>query len=136
VVGGAFHLVGSQESAARAAIVAAATEPGGEVSARVAPGAEAALEVSARWTPGLEAEVLVALVQDHAISRVERGENAGRTLEHVAVARVVSWVGAGAGAFSGRIELPGARDADRAVVFVQERDGGRIHGVTSVQVHR
>jgi hypothetical protein len=136
VVGGAFHVVGSQESAARAAIVAAAAEPGGEMSARVAPGAEAVLEVAARWTPGIEAEVLVALVQDHAISRVERGENAGRTLEHVAVARVVSWVGAGAGAFSGRVKVPGAQDADRAVVFVQERNGGRIHGVMSVELHR
>ena len=136
VVGGAVHLVGSEESAARAAIVAAAIGPGGEVSARVAPGTEGVLEVAARWAPGIEAEVLVALVQDRAISQVKRGENAGRTLEHVAVARVVSSVGAGAGAFSGRVDLPGARDADRAVVFVQERNGGRIHGVTSVELHR
>jgi hypothetical protein len=136
VVGGAVHLVGSEESAARAAIVAAAIDPGGEVSARVAPGTEGVLEVAARWAPGIEAEVLVALVQDRAISQVKRGENAGRTLEHVAVARVVSSVGAGAGAFSGRVDLPGARDADRAVVFVQERNGGRIHGVTSVELRR
>jgi hypothetical protein len=136
VVGGAFHLLGSEESAARAAIATAATEPGGVVSARVAPGTEAALEVAARWPPGIEAEVLVALVQDHAINRVERGENAGRTLEHAAVARVVSRIGAGAGSFSGRVELPGGQDADRAVVFVQERNGGRIHGVASVELHR
>jgi hypothetical protein len=136
VVGGAFHLVGSKESAARAAIVAAATEPGGEVSARAAPGTEAVLEVAARWPPGIEAEVLVALVQDHAISRVERGENAGRTLEHVAIARTVYPVGSGTGSFEGQVKLPGAQEADRAVVFVQERNGGRIHGVTSVELHR
>jgi len=136
VVGGAFHLVGSEESAARSAIEAAATEPRGEVVARVAPGSEAVLEVEARWHSGIQAEVLVALVQDRAISRVERGENAGRTLEHAAVARVVSRVGAGSGSFSGRVKLPGALEADRAVVFVQERDGGRIHGVTSVELRR
>ena len=136
VVGGAFHLVGSKEDAARAAIVAAATEPLGEVSARVVAGHEAALEVAARWPTGIEAEILVALVQDRATSRVEHGENAGRTLEHVAIARTISSVGSGTGSFSGRVELPGARDADRAVVFVQERNSGRIHGVTSVELRR
>jgi hypothetical protein len=136
VVGGAFHLVGSKEDAARAAIVAAATEPGGEVAASKVPDAGAVLLVTARWPAGIHAEVLVALVQDHAISRVERGENAGRTLEHVAIARAVYPVGSGAGSFSGLVKLPGAEEADRAVVFVQERNGGRIHGVTSVELHR
>jgi hypothetical protein len=136
VVGGAFHLVGSEEDAARAAIVVAATEPGGEVSASKVPDGEAVLQVTARWPAGIHAEVLVALVRDHAFSRVERGENAGRTLEHVAIAQAVHPVGSGAGSFSGRVKLPGAQEADRAVVFVQERNGGRIHGVTSVELHR
>ena len=137
VVGGAFHLLGSKEDAARAAIAAAATEPGGEVSASTLPGAEAVLQVTARWPAGVEAEVLVALVQDHATSRVERGENAGRTLEHVAIARAVYPVGSGTGSFSGRVRLAeGRQEADRAVVFVQERDGGRVHGVASVELHR
>jgi hypothetical protein len=136
VVGGAVHLVGSKEDEARTAIVAAATEPGGEVSASAVPDADAMLQVTARWPAGIEAEVLVALVQDRAISRVERGENAGRTLEHVAIARAVSPVGSGAGWFSGRVKLSGAQEADRAVVFVQERNGGRIHGVSSVELHR
>ena len=136
VVGGAVHLVGSKEDEARTAIVAAATEPGGEVSASAVPEDDAMLQVTARWPAGIEAEVLVALVQDRAISRVERGENAGRTLEHVAIARAVSPVGSGAGWFSGRVKLSGAQEADRAVVFVQERNGGRIHGVTSVELRR
>jgi hypothetical protein len=136
VIGGALHLVGSKEDAARAAIQAAARAPGGEVSARAVPGTETKIDVSARWPAGIQAEVLVALVQDHAIGHVDRGENAGRTLEHAAIARAVSSVGAGAGTFSGRVELPGAERADRAIVFVQERDGGRIHGVASVELRR
>jgi hypothetical protein len=136
VIGGALHLVGSEEDAARAAIKAAAVEPRGEVWAHVVPGAETRLEVSARWPAGIQAEVLVALVQDHATRRIERGENAGRTLEHAAIARDISSGGMGAGTFSGRVELPGAQHADRAIVFVQEGDGGRILGVASVELHR
>jgi hypothetical protein len=137
VVGGAFHLVGSKEDAARAAIATGAADPGGEVSANVVPGEEAELQVTARWPAGVEAEVLVALVQDHATSRVERGENAGRTLEHVAIARSLYPVGSGTGSFSGRVRLAGGRQgADRAVVFVQERNGGRVHGVASVELPR
>jgi hypothetical protein len=137
VVGGAFHLVGSKEGAARAAIAAAATEPGGEVSASALPSTEAVLQVTARWPAGIEAEVLVALVQDHATSRVERGENAGRTLEHVAIVRAVYPVGSGTGSFSARLRLAGGRqEVDRAVVFVQERNGGRVRGVASVELRR
>ena len=136
VVGGAIHLVGSREDAAQAAIVAGAAEPGGEVSASTVPDAEAVLQVTARWPAGIAAGVLVAIVQDHATSRVEGGENGGRTLEHVAIARAVSSVGSGAGTFSGRVKLSGAKEADRAVVFVQERDSGRIRGVASVELHR
>ncbi|WP_248343340.1 DUF1223 domain-containing protein [Anaeromyxobacter paludicola] len=134
VIGGAVHLVGSKEEGARAAIETAAREPGGEVSARVVPGAGTELEVAARWPAGIQAQVLVALVQDRAVSLVERGENAGRRLEHVAIARAVSAVGSGSGSFSGRVKLPGAQGADRAVIFVQEGDGGRIHGVASVEL--
>jgi hypothetical protein len=66
---------------------------------------------------------------DHAVSAVSRGENAGRTLEHVAIARAVAVGGAGSGTFSGQVPLPAGVDADRAVVFVQERSGGRVHAV-------
>jgi hypothetical protein len=134
VVAGAVHLVGSDEKAARAAIAAAAATTRGEVTARAAPGAAGVLEVAARWREGVEAEVFVALVQDRATSEVARGENAGRTLEHVAVARSLSAIGSGAGSFSGRVTVAGMASADRAVVFVQERSGGPIHGVASVEL--
>jgi hypothetical protein len=136
VVAGAAHLVGSDERAARAAIAAAATRMRGEVSARTVPGVAGVLEVMARWPQGVEAEVCVALVQDRATSEIARGENAGRTLEHVAVVRSLLAVGSGAGSFSGQVMLAGAASADRAVVFVQERNGGPVHGVATVELRR
>ena len=126
VVAGAAQLVGSDEGAARAAIAAAARGARGEVSARSVPGASDALEVKARWPGRIEADVRVARVRDRATSVVARGENAGRTHEHAAVARSLSRIGAGTGSFSGQVTLPRAPDADTAVVFVQERNQGRI----------
>lgn len=134
VVAGASHTVGSDEPAVRAAIAAAAAHIRGEVSARVVPGARDELAVTARWPDGVEADIVVALVLDRATSAVPRGENAGRTLEHVAIARAIAVAGSGKGSFSGRVSLPEGAAADRVVVFVQERNGGRIHAVTTADL--
>ena len=84
--------------------VAAARKPSGRVAARIIPGAaaEQSVAVDATWLEGVLADVLVAVVQDRATTRVAGGENAGRTLEHVAVVRSLTVVGGGAGAFSER----------------------------------
>jgi hypothetical protein len=132
VVAGAHTFVGSDRRSATAAIQSARDEPLGEVSARWRPEGGGAIEVSARWPDHVEAQVLVAFVQDHATSRIATGENAGRTLDHVAVVRELSVAGAGTGTFSGRVTSPAPAGADRAVVFVQARDGGRVHGVAEV----
>jgi len=133
IVAGAHAFVGSDTRSATAAVKSARDEPGGEVTARWRPEGGGAIEVSARWQDHVEAQVLVAFVQDHATSRVARGENAGRTLEHVAVVRELSVAGAGMGAFSGRVTSPAPAGANRVVVFVQARDGGRVHGVAEVE---
>ncbi|HET9594427.1 MAG TPA: DUF1223 domain-containing protein [Anaeromyxobacteraceae bacterium] len=134
IVAGAHAFVGSDGRSAAAAVQSARDEPAGEVSARWRPEGGGAIEVSARWPDHVEAQVLVAFVQNHATSRVARGENAGRTLEHIAVVRELSVAGTGAGTFSGRVTSPAPAGADRAVVFVQARDGGRIHGVAEVEL--
>jgi hypothetical protein len=134
VVAGRINALGSDRRAAQAAIEAAAREPSGRVTARIVPGAGAELSVAvdATWPRSVTADVLVAVVQDRATTKVSGGENAGRTLEHVAVARSLMVVGSGAGAFSGTVVVrrmdaaPGAH----LVVFVQEREGGPIHGAT------
>jgi hypothetical protein len=137
IVAGAHALVGSDARAARAAVEAVRDGRAGEIAARWVPEGAGAIEVSAHWPDGVDAEVLLAAVQDHATTLVARGENAGRTLDHVAIARDLSVVGAGRGAFSGRVTWPAppAR-ADRAVVFVQARDGGRVLGVAELALPR
>jgi hypothetical protein len=134
IVAGAHAFVGSDAPRAAGAVQSARDEPAGEVTLRWRPEGGGAIEVSARWQDQVEAQVLVAFVQDHATSRVARGENAGRTLEHVAIVRELSVVGAGTGTFSGRVTSPAPDGADRAVVFVQARDGGRVHAVADVEL--
>jgi hypothetical protein len=137
VVAGRFDVVGGDERAARAAIAAAAREASGRIEARIAPGGadELAVAVEATWPAGVDADVILAVVQDRATSRVTRGENAGRTLEHVAVVRSLAVVGSGAGAFSGRVTLrrEELRGDAHAVAFVQERGGGPVQAVTTVE---
>jgi hypothetical protein len=138
VVSGRTQAVGSDERAARSAIGGEARAPGGRIAAHLVRDGPAAtaIDVDARWASGAPAEVLVALVQDRATSRVERGENAGRTLAHSSVVRSLTVVGSGTGAFRGRAELPRSHlaEIDRAVVVVQERDGGPVHAVGTVEL--
>jgi len=134
VVGGRTDVLGSDARGARAAIAAARRDASGRIDVRLVPGAQAdlVLEVAASWNGGQAGDVLVAVVQDRATTRVARGENAGRTLEHVSVVRLLSVVGSGVGAFSGRAALPLIPEANHLVVFVQEHDGGPVHAVASI----
>ena len=81
------------------------------------------------------AEVLLAFTEDTAVSDVTRGENSGKRLSHVAVARELRVVGAvdGRGRFDASVPLPtfhgiGPR---HVFAFVQERGTGRILGVSA-----
>lgn len=136
VVAGRADVLGSDARAARGAIAAAARGATGRIDARLVPDGRGGLTVlvEAAWSAGIAADVLVALVQDRAMTRVARGENAGRTLEHVSVARSLAVLGSGVGAFSGRgdVRRSEAPEATRLVLFAQERDGGPVHAVTSV----
>ena len=98
------------------------------------PSGSVILNVEAHWRAGIEAEVVVAAVEDRATTKVTRGENAGRTLTHVAIVRSMSVVGTGAGTFSGPTVIDPVewRRANRVVAFVQERRGGPVHPVDSV----
>jgi hypothetical protein len=136
VVAGRTDVVGGDARAARGAIAAAARDATGRIDARLVPEAhgDVTVLVEAAWSRGIAADVLVARVQDHATTRVARGENAGRTLEHVSVARSLAVLGSGVGAFSGRLGVRRgeAPEVTRLVLFVQERDGGPIHAATSI----
>lgn len=95
VVNGAAHLVGSDKPRARLEILRALAEPAPPLQVRAArpPDSSAAVAVEVHAPPGLGPGhvAAAALVQANARSAVPRGENAGRTLEHVRVARALAF---------------------------------------------
>jgi hypothetical protein len=135
VVGGTAQLIGGDEPAARAAIAAAARGATGVAEAHVVAGDGPVLQldVRAEWDGATPADVLVAVVQDHARTSVAAGENAGRVLEHVAVARALITVAHSTRRYHGTVELPliTTEGADRVVVIVQDRDGGPVRAVAT-----
>lgn len=91
-------------------------------------------------SPGYKSsQLLVALADDSDQSSVRRGENAGRTLKHVAVVRTLTSVGTidDSGAFSKDVTVS-TGDANvqnlRVVAFVQDGTSGRVLGVGSTRL--
>lgn len=98
-----------------------------------------AVQVNASGSAG---DILLAIAETGLASDVSRGENAGRNLKHSAVMRRLSAIGklkAGE-AFSAEPVVKLAKDWKtenlRAVVFIQERESGRILGAAEVGVGR
>jgi hypothetical protein len=84
-------------------------------------------------------EIWIALADDSDESSVTRGENAGRSLRHVAVVRKLTKVGTVGhdGSFSGDVKIAiGSVKLQnlRIVAFVQESSVGRVLGVSSAQL--
>ena len=139
VVGGRFQTLGSDAAGARAAVAACRSREGSitiHVASRSAE--QVILDVAADWRSGLEADVMLALVEDRATSHVTSGENAGRTLTHVAIVKSLNVLGTATGAFSGRATLEHLQllRASHAIAFVQERGGGRVYAVESIALTR
>ena len=133
IVDGRKELVGSDERAARRAIEAAAKEPAALV--RVVPDGDGEFRVTAVGASG-PADVLLAVTEDPPASDVTRGENAGRKLTHVAVARELRILGAvdERGRFDGRARVappPPALGPRRVIAFAQDRASGRVLGVST-----
>ena len=77
----------------------------------------------------------IALTESDLVSRVERGENAGRTLHHAGVVRVFSTVDL-ADADDGQVKLSPPDDLDpqnaTVVAYVQDPATMRIFGATAI----
>jgi len=124
VVDGRVDALGTDEGAIRRASSAAASQPHGTIEAR--RGAKS-LHLDAMLPPHKGADVFVAAVDDPPPSRVERGENAGKTLTHVRVVRDLKRVARfDQPTWSGDVELDSRLQRLRLVVFVQERTTGRV----------
>jgi hypothetical protein len=88
------------------------------------------LEVVVRPPAGLSGRLMVALSEDRLSSKVERGENRGRTLAHAPVARLLVTEGPVATEHHVRLGLSPSwkRDQLRVVAFVQD-PAGRVVAV-------
>jgi hypothetical protein len=89
-----------------------------------------------RGTDDDPAEVWLAVTEGNLSTRVERGENAGRTLAHAPVVRTLRRLGvAVSGAFAAEAPLEESPSWNagsvRAVVFVQRARSKRIVGAES-----
>lgn len=78
------------------------------------------------------------LADDADTSSVSRGENSGRTLQHVAVVRAMRKVGRLQGPFNGQVQisLPHgvARGKMRLILFAQRGDNGQVFGAAEREV--
>jgi hypothetical protein len=144
VVDGNSQLVGSDERQAVQAIQNAAKVDKFRISlsAPRLEGNSLTVHVEVGATPAeakhTSRQVWIALADDMDQSNVKRGENAGRTLKHVAVVRTLAQVGTveGNGTFSKDLTVS-AGNANlqnlRVVAILQESATGKVLGVGSTR---
>ncbi len=138
VVDGAAGLVGSNAAGARDEILKAEKQQKTPVHltnvSRQSDRVLAHLEIAASDGGRRNALIYVALADNEQRSEVSGGENAGRSLSHVAVARAFIRVGAiGADGFSKDLVVPlrsGGKNGLRIIAVVQDRSSRRVLGVT------
>jgi hypothetical protein len=146
VVDGYIELVGSDERRAIQAVKSATRVEKAQLSLS-AIRFEGANTVSLHLETGplppsisvKSADLFLAIADDSDESHVSRGENAGRTLKHVAVLRDLVPVGTldSTGRFSRDITVNlnnGNRRNLRIVAIIQERAAGRVLGAGSARV--
>ena len=90
-----------------------------------------------------ESTVFAAIAEDGISSRVERGENSGKTLEHISVVRELKTLGTlptdkSDVEFSSDFNLGPEwnRENLKVVVFVQENESRKVIGVVRVKIVR
>jgi len=146
VIDGQAQMVGSRSSALESAVSDAAKRPHTKIEIEIVPSAPpnaGSFEVSIK-TGALpkgaasDAELLVAIAQTAGRVAVPRGENAGSTLDHSAIARdvrVLTTINAQGGVAKTTIHPPAAVSGKATfdvIAFVQERTSRRILGTAAV----
>jgi hypothetical protein len=127
VVDGSAQFVGSDARAAEATLREAARRAKASFSLMMS-GTRSDLELAPTQD---QLRMLLATVKNDAVSKVTRGENAGRELRHVAVATELKEIGAtevGRG-WKGSIHRPEGAGLS-GVVFAQRVSDGRVLAVT------
>ena len=151
IVDGQTEFVGSNMDKAREAISNAARAPKASVQVSLAANAterktngigfSVRVENVPAVSSGDTAEVMLAITENDLRSQVARGENAGRSLRHIAVVRQFNLIGSvdtAAGAFTAEPIVTMAngwkRANLRAVIFVQERASRRVLGAKAIEL--
>ena len=132
VVDGAAEFVGNDAREARSAIAAAAQMAKIPVRVIAVSPERVRVEVDA-FPPEMNkggADVILAIASSEASTQVLRGENSGRKLHHVAVARSITPIGEihEGEAFSKEISLKRDTSDLRVIAWVQRRGQGRVLG--------
>ena len=139
VVDGRIDVLGSDEAGIVRAAKAAARDPHGTVRLERSAGG---VRISVSGLSGYRHnDVILAVVEDGLVSKVERGENAGRTLTHAAVVRSLRQVGSvPSGASQWSIEVPVSLEHSwkqpRLIAFVQDAATRRVLAAGALQEQR
>jgi len=150
VVNGVVEFLGSDMNRAYHEIGAAAQAETTQIDLGAAPNSKdpELMDLSLRLTNPKTAKlrdsnVYLAITENRLATMVQRGENAGHTVRHSAVARSFGIIGkvdpklANGGQLVSTLRLPREwkRENLRAVVFVQERESFRITGASVIDLH-
>jgi len=140
VVDGAAQLVGSDEGGLKRAVAKAAGTAKVPLSIEDARWDGGAVHFAVRGGSGDSKAMLVAaLAEDATQSSVSRGENAGRSLHHVAVVRLMQAMDPGAEDGRGLVLKPAVVSQTgglRLVVFLADRKTGHVLAVTERGIAR
>lgn len=138
IVNGRTEFVGSEESALRKAIQAGLQKSAATpltLSDSKLGSNKAGIQYHVDGLTN-NASLLVALIQKNAITKVERGENGGRTLAHVQIVNKLQTIALG-GKSSGTtdIALPVGFSPDgyEVIAFVQNTSTGEITGASKIE---
>lgn len=129
-IDGDANMVGSRSGAIESAIGDAAKKQHLPVTLDVVAADKNAFDVTVRTSPPADSDIVIAVVQNRGKVAVPRGENAGKTLEHVGIVR--STVTAAPGSKI-RVNLPAPIAAPDGTsfsiaAFVQERGSRHVLG--------
>jgi hypothetical protein len=143
IVDGTEQVVGNNVRAVTGALARAASKPKSEIAIADAKWVNGAAVFSMKAEPRNGTTLVAVLAEDATKSEVARGENAGRTLHHVAVVRVLKDFGTSA--LDGRslrlaaenVSQPGSIAGSlRLVVFLVDPKTGHVGAVTEQTLQR
>ncbi len=138
VVNGETQVLGSDRDAVITAITRASRQPSLPLSiqaTRTAGGAQVHIDAN---TSGTKAELWLVTARSSARSDVARGENSGRTLTHVAVAKslmkIARWPASGSDLPLSAAQLASKPGETRIIALLADPHTGRILGAAETEI--